>query len=91
MSEVKEPVFDIIDLFLSLAILDDAFETDSIRSTEDIFKTQVESPRQSLELKFKANVLNIPVCCQPVSTPYGMSTDAIKPLKYHTYLHYSAN
>lgn len=88
MSEVKEPVFDIIDLFLSLAILDDAFEADFIKSTEDIFRTRVEPPRRSLELKFKAKVLNVPVCRQPVSTPSGMSTDDIKPLKYHTYLHF---
>jgi hypothetical protein len=87
-SEVKEPVFDIIDLFLSLAILDDAFDTDFIQSTEDIFRTRVEPPRRSLELKFKAEILNVPICRQPVSTPLGMSTDAMKPLKYHTYLHF---
>jgi hypothetical protein len=88
MSEVKDPVFDVIDHFLSLAILDDAFETDFIRSTEDIFKIRVEPPRRSLQIKFKVKVLNVPVCRQPVSTSAGMRTDAIKPLKYHTYLHF---
>lgn len=88
MSEVKEPIFDVIDHFLSLAILDDAFESDHIRSSEDIFRIRVPHPRRSLNIRFKKSVLNVPICRQPVSTPSGMSTDAIKPLKYHTYLYF---
>lgn len=52
MSEVKQPVFDVIDLVLAMAILDDAF-LQNIRSVEDIFKTRVSLPRRSLKLDFK--------------------------------------
>jgi hypothetical protein len=87
MSEVKQPVFDVIDLVLAMAILDDAF-LPKIRSVEDIFKTRVSLPRRSLKLDFKQDKLNVPICRQPVSTLAEMTTDPIKPLKYHTYLYF---
>ncbi|KAJ5098773.1 hypothetical protein N7532_005774 [Penicillium argentinense] len=67
ISEVKESIFDVISLVLALAILDDAFDSDHIRSVEDIFRTRV---------------------ALPLSTSSGMTTDDIKPLKYHTYLYF---
>jgi hypothetical protein len=51
MSEVKQPIFDVISLVLALALLDDAFESDHIRSVEDIFRTRVALPRRSVEYK----------------------------------------
>jgi Protein of unknown function (DUF3435). len=87
MSEVKQPVFDVIVLVLAMAILDDALLA-NIRSVEDIFKTRVSLPRRSLRLDFKKDKLNVPICRQPVSTSSGMTTDHIKPLKYHTYLYF---
>ena len=87
MSEVKQPVFDVIALVLAMAILDDAF-LPSIRLVEDIFKTRVSLPRRSLKLDFKKDKLNVPICRQPVSTSSGMTTDHIKPLKYQTYLYF---
>ncbi|KAJ5993062.1 hypothetical protein N7451_008786 [Penicillium sp. IBT 35674x] len=87
MSEVKQPIFDVIILVLAMAILDDAFES-NINSVEDVFKTRVLSPRRSLKVKFKPEKLNVPICRQPVSTISGMKTHSIKPLKYHTYLYY---
>ncbi|KAJ5111419.1 hypothetical protein N7532_001954 [Penicillium argentinense] len=88
MSEVKQPIFDVISLVLALAILDDAFESDHIRSVEDIFRTRVTLPRRSLNIRFKQKLLNVPICRQPVSTSSGMTIDDIKPLRYHTYLYF---
>ncbi|KAL2847243.1 hypothetical protein BJY01DRAFT_212753 [Aspergillus pseudoustus] len=88
MSEVKEPVFDIILLILALAFIDDAFEPEYIQSVEDLFMTRVLEPRRSLILKFKKEKLNVPVCRQPISTISEMGTDDMKPLLYHTYLSY---
>ena len=48
ISKVKEPVFNIIDYFLLLVILNDTFESDFILSTEDIFKIRVEPLQQLL-------------------------------------------
>jgi hypothetical protein len=87
MSEVKQPIFDVIVLVLTMAILDDAFLAD-VHSVEDIFKTRVSPPRRSVRLKFKEDKLNVPICRQPVSTSSEMTTHPIKPLKYHTYLYY---
>ncbi|KAE8334283.1 hypothetical protein BDV24DRAFT_173079 [Aspergillus arachidicola] len=75
MSEVKEPIFDIIMLVIVMAILDDAFES-NIRSVEEVFSSRVLAPRRSNRLKF------------PYSTGYGTRTHDMKPLKYHTYLYY---
>jgi hypothetical protein len=61
ISKVKQPVFDVIVLMLTIAILDDAFLL-NIRSVEDIFKTRVSLPRRSLKLDFKKDKLNVPIC-----------------------------
>jgi hypothetical protein len=60
MSEVKQPIFDIIILILAMTVLDNAFDV-NIHSVEDIFKTRVLSPRRSLKVKFKPEKLNVPI------------------------------
>lgn len=87
MSEVKEPIFDVILLVLAMVILDDAFISD-IRSIQDTFSTRVRYPRRSLKMRFKPDKLNVPTCRQPISSASGMSTDGMKPLKYHTSLYF---
>lgn len=87
MSEVKQPIFDVIVLVLTMAILDDAFSA-NIHSVEDVFMARVSPPRRSVRLKFKKDKLNVPICRQPDSYYSGMTTHPMKPLRYHTYLYY---
>ncbi|KAI2791759.1 hypothetical protein POX_c04637 [Penicillium oxalicum] len=87
MSEVKQPIFDIVILVLAMAIMDGAFRS-NVCSVEDIFRTRVSPPRRSLKLDFKPEKHNVPICRQPVSTSSGMGTHDMKPLKYHTYLYF---
>ncbi|CAG7936683.1 unnamed protein product [Penicillium nalgiovense] len=87
MSEVKQPIFDVIALVLTMAILDDAFSA-NIHSVEDVFMARVSPPRRSVRLKFKKDKLNVPICRQPDSYYSGMTTHPMKPLRYHTYLYY---
>jgi hypothetical protein len=84
---VRQPIFNVIDLATPLVILDSAF-LPSIRSVEDIFKTRVSLPRQSLKLDLEEEFFNVPICRKPVSTSSRMTTDNTKPLKYHNYLYF---
>ncbi|CAG7975891.1 unnamed protein product [Penicillium salamii] len=87
MSEVKQPFFDIVVLVVAIAFLDNAFES-NICLMEDIYASQVEPPQHSLQLRFMKEKHNVPICRQPISTHYSISTHKIKPLKYHMYLYY---
>ncbi|KAJ5605485.1 hypothetical protein N7510_008266 [Penicillium lagena] len=67
-----------------MALLDHAFSS-NIRSVEDIFSNRVTPPRRSVELKFKQEMLNVPICRQPVSTAAGMTPDLCKPRNLSSY------
>jgi hypothetical protein len=60
MSEVKQPIFDIIILVLVIAIIDGVFRS-NVCSVEDIFRTCVSPLRRSLKLDFKLEKLNVPI------------------------------
>jgi hypothetical protein len=61
MSKVKQPIFDVIVLVLTIVILNDVFSA-NIRSIEDIFIACVSLPRRSVRLKFKKDKLNVLIC-----------------------------
>jgi len=72
---------------IALAIVDNAFEA-KIKSAEDIFRLRVREPRRSLQLKFKKEMLGIPIFRQAESTIDGVRTSPTKALRYHTFLYY---
>ncbi|KGQ01277.1 hypothetical protein PAAG_12048 [Paracoccidioides lutzii Pb01] len=50
-----------VSCFLPLALDDDAFDASGIKSVEDVLRIRVTAPRNSLHLKWKPHMLNIPV------------------------------
>lgn len=74
-------------LIIAIAILDNAFEP-KILSVDDIFRTRVRAPRNSLELKWKPEKLKVPILRIAEAFPTSAATSDTKALRYHTYLYY---
>ena len=77
-----------ISHFLALALADDAFEARGIKSVEDVLRIQVPAPRNSLQLKWKPQMLNIPVFRRAVNTAEGIRISPDKALPYDTFNQY---
>ena len=86
-TEVDDLIFDPVILMITLALLDDAFES-NIRLVEDIFRTRVRPPRRSVHLRFKKSMHNIPIFRQAMPSVDGVRTSPTKALRYHTFLYY---
>ncbi|OJD10206.1 hypothetical protein ACJ73_09890, partial [Blastomyces percursus] len=71
--------------FLALALADDAFDAKGINSVEDVLRIRVMAPRNSLHLKWKPNMLNIPVFRRAVHTAEGIRISPDKALPYDTF------
>ncbi|OJD27699.1 hypothetical protein ACJ73_00909 [Blastomyces percursus] len=71
--------------FLALALADDAFDAKCINSVEDVLCIRVTAPRNSLHLKWKPNMLNIPVFRRAVHTAEGIRIPPDKALPYDTF------
>ncbi|OJD11662.1 hypothetical protein ACJ73_09496, partial [Blastomyces percursus] len=71
--------------FLALALADDAFDAKGINSVEDVLRIRVTAPRNSLHLKWKPNMLNIPVFRRAVHTAEGIRISPDKALPYDTF------
>ncbi|KAJ3498203.1 hypothetical protein NLG97_g1302 [Lecanicillium saksenae] len=86
--EVDTFLFDAILLFLSLALLDNAFAAE-IQSVEDFYKIRVRAPRRSLEFDWKDSIKDIPIFRQALVTHEGtIQTSPTEAIHYHTYLYY---
>lgn len=86
--EVDDLIFDAILLMLALASLDGAFEA-NINSVHDFYRVHVRPPRQSLEFRWREDILDVPVFRQAVPTIDGaFRTSDTEALRYHTYLYY---
>ncbi|OJD09861.1 hypothetical protein ACJ73_10049 [Blastomyces percursus] len=74
--------------FLALALADDAFDARGINSVEDVLRIRVMVPRNSLHLKWKPHMLNIPVFRRAVHTAEGIRISPDKALPYDTFNQY---
>ncbi|EDN03649.1 hypothetical protein I7I51_05473, partial [Histoplasma capsulatum] len=74
--------------FLALALADDAFDARGINSVEDVLRIRVMAPRNSLHLKWKPHMLNIPVFRRAVHTAEGIRISPDKALPYDTFNQY---
>lgn len=74
--------------FLVLALADDAFEAQDINSVEDVFRIRVQAPRNSLQLKWKPSVLDVPIFCRAVHTTQGLRISPDRTLLYDTFNQY---
>ncbi|OAX85254.1 hypothetical protein ACJ72_00376 [Emergomyces africanus] len=74
--------------FLALALADDAFDARGINSVEDVLRIQVMTPRNSLHLKWKPHMLNIPVFSRAIHTTERIRISPDKALPYDTFNQY---
>ncbi|OJD26331.1 hypothetical protein ACJ73_02290 [Blastomyces percursus] len=74
--------------FLALALADDAFDARGINSVEDVLRIRVMAPRNSLHLKWKPHMLNIPVFRRAVHAAEGFRISPDKALPYDTFNQY---
>jgi Protein of unknown function (DUF3435) len=86
-TEVDDLIFDLIILMITLAILNDVFES-SIQSVEDVFRIRVLLPRRSLQLRFKESMYNVPIFRKGVQSISGFWTSLMKALSYRNFLYY---
>ncbi|KAL2364863.1 hypothetical protein RJZ56_002210 [Blastomyces dermatitidis] len=68
--------------FIALALADDAFEARGIVSVEDILRVRVPAHRNSLHLKWKADMLDVPVFRRAIHTAEGVRISPDKALPY---------
>ncbi|KAL9049391.1 MAG: hypothetical protein Q9162_007245 [Coniocarpon cinnabarinum] len=69
---------------LALALADEAFEA-GIRSVEDIYRLRVTGGRNSLELRWKESMLDVPVFRRLVSSKEGITTSSTRALTYNVF------
>ncbi|EEQ88960.2 FluG domain-containing protein [Blastomyces dermatitidis ER-3] len=74
--------------FLALALAADTFEARGISSIEDVFRIQVQAPRNSIQLKSKSNILDVPVFHRAVRTAQGVRISPDRTLPYDTFNQY---
>ncbi|KAH0545274.1 hypothetical protein FGG08_000573 [Glutinoglossum americanum] len=70
--------------FLALAFADDAFEAEGVYSLEDIFRLNIEAPRNSLQLKWKHLRLDSPIFRRTVRISDGIRISPDKALQRGT-------
>ncbi|PGH23708.1 hypothetical protein AJ80_02314 [Polytolypa hystricis UAMH7299] len=77
-----------ISHFLALALADQAFEAQGINSSEDVFRIAVPSYRNSLQLRWKSEMLDVPVFRRAVHTAQGMRISCNGALPYDAFNQY---
>jgi hypothetical protein len=71
-----------------LALADDAFMARGIQSAADIFRIEVPGHRNSLQLKWKPEVLNVPIFRRATHTAQSLAISPGKTLAYDTFNQY---
>ncbi len=78
--ENDHPLFCLLDHLLALALDDEAFEAESAKYIENIFWVKMPPGKRSLTLKWKREVLDLPVLREPMRGAEGSGTSPTKPL-----------
>ena len=81
-----DPLFSLLDHFISLAMYDDAFEATYAKSVENMFRVQIPPGKKSLTLKWKCRVLNLPVFREPLRGAGGTGTSSTTSLRANTWI-----
>ncbi len=82
------PIFSLLDHFISLAMYNDAFEAESAKDIRNMFWVKMPPGKPSLTLKWKRRVLDLPVFREPLrgAGEYGTSpTDALRASRWIGY------
>ncbi len=81
-----DPLFSLLDHFISLAVYDDAFEATYAKNVENMFRVQIPPGRKSLMLKWKRRVLDLPIFREPLRGAGGAGTSPTAPLRASTWI-----
>ena len=81
-----DPLFSLLDHFISLAVYDDAFEATYAKSVENMFWVRIPPGKKSLTLKWKRRVLDLPVFREPLRGAGGAGTSPTAPLRASTWI-----
>ncbi|OJD24573.1 hypothetical protein ACJ73_04067 [Blastomyces percursus] len=87
ISDNPEPLLDLLGHLLSMAIHDEIFAPE-FKKLEDIYWYPIPSHRGGMDLKIKANMLDVPIFRQPERTGNGYRTSERTPLKASTWSGY---
>ncbi|OJD25540.1 hypothetical protein ACJ73_03093 [Blastomyces percursus] len=74
-----------ISHFLALALADQAFQAQGINSPEDIFRIEVPRYRNSLQLRWRSEMLDIPVFRRTYHTAHGVRVSPDRALPYDAF------
>ncbi|EDN08847.1 hypothetical protein I7I51_00505 [Histoplasma capsulatum] len=77
-----------ISHFLSLALADRAFEAQGINTPEDIFRIEVPPYRNSLQLRWRPEMLDIPIFRRTYHTAHGVRISPDRALPYDAFNQY---
>ncbi|TPX19903.1 hypothetical protein DIZ76_017697 [Coccidioides immitis] len=77
-----------ISHFLALALADQAFEAQGINSSNDIFQIAVPPYRNSLQLRWKPDILDVPVFRRTIRTAQGIRVSPDRALPYDVFNQY---
>lgn len=84
----NDPLFSLLDHFISLAVYDDAFEATYANNIENMFWVKIPPGRKSLTLKWKRRVLDLPVFREPLRSAGDAGTLPIEPLLASIWIRY---
>ena len=83
-----DPLFSLLNHFISLAVYDDAFEATYAKNIENMFQVKIPPGRKSLTLKWKRQVLDLPVFWEPLRSAGEAGTSLTEPLLASTWIRY---
>lgn len=72
--ENNHPLFCLLDHLLALVLDDEAFEAETAKYIENIFWVKMPPGKCSLTLKWKCEVLDLSVLCEPMCSVEGSRT-----------------
>lgn len=86
--EDDDPIFSLLDHFISLAVHDDAFEAESAKNVQNMFWVKMPPGKPSLTLKWKRHVLDRPVFREPLRGGGECGTSPTEPLRASRWIGY---
>jgi hypothetical protein len=75
---------DPVAQFLSLALADDAFEARNLTTPEAILGVRVPAIRESIQLRWKKTMLDVPIFRRAVRATAGIRTSPVRALPYES-------
>ena len=86
--EDDDPIFSLLDHFISLAMYDDAFEAKSAKDVQNMFWVKMPPGKPSLTLKWKRHILDLPVFREPLRGVGECGISLIEPLRASRWIGY---